>query len=98
VNGANLFRWNLAHFAVVADQAIDFRFDICGSSHDAMWFALRDLAFGDTEFPEPMVPENIARPEEEQRKLYADRILAHPDGQRILEAFSTLEETEYDGR
>ena len=31
--------------------------------HDVMWFALRDLAFGKTEFPMPVVPENIARPD-----------------------------------
>ncbi len=31
--------------------------------HDAMWFALRDLAFGDVGHPEPVVPENIARPQ-----------------------------------
>ncbi|HTO55974.1 MAG TPA: hypothetical protein VMR50_21500 [Myxococcota bacterium] len=31
--------------------------------HDVMWFALRDLAFGKTEFPKPIVPENIARPD-----------------------------------
>ena len=31
--------------------------------HDTMWFALRDLAFGDETYPEPEVPENIARPE-----------------------------------
>jgi len=31
--------------------------------HDVMWFALRDLAFGKTEFPAPVVPENIARPD-----------------------------------
>jgi hypothetical protein len=31
--------------------------------HDQMWFAARDLAFGDTEYPHPEVPENIARPE-----------------------------------
>lgn len=30
--------------------------------HDVMWFALRDLAFGETDYPEPAVPENIARP------------------------------------
>jgi hypothetical protein len=32
--------------------------------HDVMWFALRDLAFGDTEWPDPEVPD-IARPESE---------------------------------
>jgi len=31
--------------------------------HDIMWFALRDLAFGEVDYPEPEVPENIARPE-----------------------------------
>ena len=31
--------------------------------HDVMWFALRDLAFGKTDFPQPVVPENIARPD-----------------------------------
>lgn len=37
--------------------------------HDIMWFALRDLAFGKTEYPEPEVPENIARPEEAQKVM-----------------------------
>jgi hypothetical protein len=36
--------------------------------HDAMWFALRDLAFGETGFPEPAVPE-IARPEAEAKEI-----------------------------
>jgi hypothetical protein len=31
--------------------------------HDVMWFALRDLAFGKTDYPQPIVPENIARPD-----------------------------------
>ncbi len=31
--------------------------------HDVMWFALRDLAFGKTDYPMPVVPENIARPD-----------------------------------
>ena len=31
--------------------------------HDVMWFALRDLAFGKTEYPMPVVPDNIARPD-----------------------------------
>lgn len=31
--------------------------------HDVMWFALRDLAFGPTDYPAPEVPANIARPE-----------------------------------
>jgi hypothetical protein len=32
--------------------------------HDVMWFALRDLAFGQTDYPKPQVPENIGRPEQ----------------------------------
>lgn len=32
--------------------------------HDVMWFALRDLAFGEVGWPEPEVPANIARPED----------------------------------
>jgi hypothetical protein len=36
--------------------------------HDAMWFALRDLAFGETGYPEPAVPE-IARPEAEAKEI-----------------------------
>jgi hypothetical protein len=31
--------------------------------HDTMWFALRDLAFGKTSFPQPVVPDNIGRPD-----------------------------------
>ena len=31
--------------------------------HDVMWFALRDLAFGETDYPKPEVPANISRPE-----------------------------------
>ena len=31
--------------------------------HDVMWFALRDLAFGKTDFPMPAVPDNIGRPD-----------------------------------
>ena len=31
--------------------------------HDTMWFALRDLAYGETDFPEPEVPGNIGRPD-----------------------------------
>ena len=34
--------------------------------HDAMWFALRDMAFGEVDYPEPIVPENIARPETQE--------------------------------
>jgi hypothetical protein len=36
--------------------------------HDAMWFALRDLAFGDVDYPEPEVPDNIGRPEAKDDK------------------------------
>jgi hypothetical protein len=36
--------------------------------HDVMWFALRDLAFGETEWPEPPIPE-IVRPESEAGPL-----------------------------
>ena len=36
--------------------------------HDVMWFALRDLAFGETDFPEPGVPERIGRPEARKRE------------------------------
>jgi hypothetical protein len=43
--------------------------------HDAMWFALRDLAFGETDFPDPLVPENIGRPES---ALQIDAELAEP--------------------
>ena len=31
--------------------------------HDVMWFAARDLAYGETDFPDPRVPERIGRPE-----------------------------------
>ena len=37
--------------------------------HDVMWFALRDLAFGDVDWPEPEIPERIARPEELQPRI-----------------------------
>ncbi len=36
--------------------------------HDEMWFALRDLAFGEVDYPEPEVPENIARPESDEEE------------------------------
>jgi hypothetical protein len=36
--------------------------------HDQMWFALRDLAFGPTDYPEPALPE-IARPESEAKDI-----------------------------
>ncbi len=31
--------------------------------HDAMWFALRDIAFGEVDYPDAIVPDNIGRPE-----------------------------------
>lgn len=37
--------------------------------HDVMWFALRDLAFGAAGWPDPVVPENIARPEPPAQRL-----------------------------
>jgi hypothetical protein len=37
--------------------------------HDVMWFALRDLAFGDVDYPYPEVPENIARPERDVARI-----------------------------
>ncbi len=37
--------------------------------HDVMWFALRDLAFGETGFPVPAVEDNIGRPDEDQKDL-----------------------------
>lgn len=36
--------------------------------HDVMWFALRDLAFGETDYPQPVVPERIGRPEAEKQE------------------------------
>ncbi len=36
--------------------------------HDVMWFALRDLAFGETDYPQPEVPERIGRPEVGRRE------------------------------
>jgi hypothetical protein len=37
--------------------------------HDTMWFALRDLAFGETGFSEPDIPDNIGRAEEDQKTI-----------------------------
>jgi hypothetical protein len=31
--------------------------------HDSMWFAVRDLLFGKNAYPDPIIPENISRPE-----------------------------------
>jgi hypothetical protein len=35
--------------------------------HDVMWFALRDLAFGAVDYPDPEVPERITREEPARR-------------------------------
>lgn len=37
--------------------------------HDTMWFALRDLAFGKTDFPDPEVADNIGRPEADATRI-----------------------------
>ena len=37
-------------------------------AHDQMWFAARDLLFGQDAYPIPEVPENIGRPVEEDDK------------------------------
>jgi hypothetical protein len=37
--------------------------------HDVMWFAVRDLAFGDTGFPMPEVPASITRPEAQASRI-----------------------------
>lgn len=37
--------------------------------HDVMWFALRDLAFGDCGYPQPEVPDRIGRPDAAQREI-----------------------------
>jgi hypothetical protein len=37
--------------------------------HDVMWFALRDLAFGETDFPQPVVPERIGRPDAAKQEV-----------------------------
>jgi len=37
--------------------------------HDAMWFAVRDLLFEGRRWPDPVVPANIARPDEDQALL-----------------------------
>jgi hypothetical protein len=47
------------------DEGGDPRSDAGG--HDAMWFALRDLAFGEVEFPPAVAPARIGRPDEEAR-------------------------------
>jgi hypothetical protein len=37
--------------------------------HDAMWFALRDLAFGAVDYPDAIVPDNIGRPDTAQQQF-----------------------------
>jgi len=37
--------------------------------HDLMWFAVRDLAFGETDHPHPEVPESITSPEREGPRI-----------------------------
>jgi hypothetical protein len=37
-------------------------------AHDAMWFAVRDTVFGKDAYPVPEVPENIGRPDRDQRE------------------------------
>lgn len=41
--------------------------DLGIGGHDVMWFALRDLAFGDVSFAMPEIPERIGRPDGDQR-------------------------------
>ena len=36
-------------------------------AHDVMWFVTRDLAYGETNFPDVEPPENISRPESDKR-------------------------------
>jgi len=47
------------------DEGGDPRSDAGG--HAAMWFALRDLAFGEVAFPPAVAPARIGRPDEEAR-------------------------------
>lgn len=37
--------------------------------HDAMWFALRDLAFGEVDYPDAIVPDSIGRPDTTQQQF-----------------------------
>jgi hypothetical protein len=37
--------------------------------HDVMWFGLRDLAFGECDYPQPEVPVRIGRPDAAEREL-----------------------------
>ncbi|MDG2061587.1 MAG: hypothetical protein P8J93_07215 [SAR86 cluster bacterium] len=38
-------------------------------AHDQMWFAARDLLFGKNAFPEPAIPESLARPQDSWEML-----------------------------
>ena len=69
VTDTDLSTWALGHLGplLVAhgiDEGGEPHLGIGG--HDEMWFALRDLAFGEETYPDPVVPENIARPESER--------------------------------
>ena len=44
--------------------------------HDAMWFAVRDMVFGENAYPIPEIPESIGRPESDKR-LMADLPFEH---------------------
>lgn len=37
--------------------------------HDVMWFAVRDVLFGKDAYPEPAIPEGIARPSTREREM-----------------------------
>lgn len=69
ITDTDLSTWALGHLpALLVAHGIDEggEPDRGIGGHDEMWFALRDLAFGDTDYPPPIVPENIARPESER--------------------------------
>ena len=64
ITDIDLSDWALGHLPVLLvahgldeggepDRGVD--------GHDEMWFALRDLAFGASDLPMPIVPENIGR-------------------------------------
>lgn len=66
ITDTDLSGWALGHLpALLVAHGIDEggEPDRSIGGHDEMWFALRDLAFGPTDYPMPIVPENIARPE-----------------------------------
>ncbi len=48
--------------------------------HDVMWYALRDLAFGDVDYPQPEAPERIGRPDDARGEF---RMIARPYEQLI---------------